>query len=119
MIVKCLGAIENLLSCQDIIDECFMAAEDELQNIFTLLDVLQNIEFENELISIATQIAKNTTINTPIFSIIQRNLKAIYEKNEKCLSNLFDLFYYWCLNGYNFINTENESLLYDVIFGFH
>lgn len=91
-----------------------MPSEDFLQNIFSSLDILPNIEFEKELIDIAVQVAKNTTINTLIYNAIQRNLTKIYESNDKCLGNLFDLFYYWCYNGYTFINTENNELLYDV-----
>ncbi len=114
IINKCLNTIQKMLSKSDFIQEAFVACEDELQNLFVFLDIINKIEFEDELLQIATQIAKHTTINSSIYSIIQKNLGIILQKSDKTIDNLFELFYYWCLNGYKFILAENEELLADV-----
>lgn len=103
-----------MLESEDFMEEAFVACEDDLQSLFVLLDIIQKIEFEDELLAIATQIIKNTNINSPIYSIIQKNLTSILNKNDKIIDNLFELFHYWCLEGYKFIIEENEELLSDV-----
>lgn len=114
VIQKCLEAIRNMVATKDIIDEGFIAFEDDLQNLFVLLDRIDKIEFENYLLDITTEIAKNVSINTTIFEIVERNLIRILQKNDNVIDNVFDLFYHWCYNGCVFISTEAESLLKEV-----
>jgi len=103
-----------MVATKDIIDEGFIAFEDDLQNLFVLLDRIDKIEFENYLLDITTEIAKNVSINTTIFEIVERNLIRILQKNDNVIDNVFDLFYHWCYNGCVFISTEAESLLKEV-----
>jgi len=80
-------------------EEAFVAMEDDLQNLFVMIDALKQIEFELEFVDIAAQIAKNTSnIDTPIFEILGRSLVPILEKNDSSIDIYFELFYYWCYN---------------------
>lgn len=102
------------MSYKDIMTESFEGFEGDLLNLFALLDHLQQIEFHEPLIQIATEIAKNMPTNTQIFNIVQRNLGGLLRKNDDTIDLFFELFYYWCTNGQKYITTENPGLLIEV-----
>lgn len=103
-----------MVASQDIMDNQFFNFEDDLQNLFSLLDVIHRIDFEDALISIATEVAKHISMNTTLFNIVHRNMLAILEKNEYSFAMFFELFYYWCFNGHNFISSTFPELLTEV-----
>lgn len=114
VIAKCLGTIRNMTASRDLMESHFIDFEDDLQNLFTLLDGLHRINFEDDLIAIATAVAKNVAFNSSLFVALKRNLVKILEKNDYSFEMFFELFYHWCMNGCLFILTDYPELLVEV-----
>ena len=105
-----------MVASRDLMESSFVDFEDDLQNLFTLLDGLHRINFEDDLIAIATEVAKNVAFNSSLFVALKRNLVKILEKNQFSFEMFFELFYHWCMNGCLFILTDYPELLVEVRF---
>ena len=104
-----------MVASQDVMDSQFVKFEDDLQDLFTLLDAKYKIDFDDGLIAIATEVARNVSINTALFQIVKRNMTKVLENNNYCFDLFFELFEYWCKNGHHFILTEDPELLIEMV----
>lgn len=102
------------MSYREIVDESFKSFEEDLEKLFCLLDQNLALNFEEDLFSIATEIAKNSNFNSIIYAPIQRNLLRVLHRADDTIDIFFDLFYYWSTNGKGFISQENLGLLKEV-----
>lgn len=114
VITKCLDTIRSMTASGDVMDAQYVQFEDDLQDLFTLLDVKHRIDFDDGLISIATEVAKKVTINTALFQIVKRNMVKVLENNNYRFDMFFELFENWCGNGRHFILKEDPELLVEV-----
>jgi len=115
VITKCLETIRSMAASQDIMDAQFVQFEDDLQDLFTLLDAKHRIDFDDGLLSIATEVAKNVSLNTAVFQIVKRNMVKVLENNNYRFDLFFELFEYWCINGHKFILEEDPELLIEMV----
>ena len=91
-----------------------MGFEDELQNVFTLLDIVKTIDFEELIIDILNELIPKLTVASPLYDIVQRNLKSILEKNDYDISIFFWTFYNWCTYSMRILSLEKDDLILDV-----
>jgi len=115
VITKCLETIRSMTASQDIMDAQFVQFEDDLQDLFTLLDAKHRIDFDDGLLSIVTEVAKNVSLNTAVFQIVKRNMVKVLENNNYRFDLFFELFEYWCINGHKFILEEDPELLVEMV----
>jgi len=116
IIDKCLRAICMIVSVKEVMDEKYISFEEDLVGLFSLLEHIQQMEFFDHFLMIATEIMKQLPGYSPIYSILQKNLFSILNKNEDVIDTyFFGLFYYWAKNGNEWITSQNPNLLYDMV----
>ena len=117
IIDRCLQAICMIVSVKQVMDDNYISFEEDLIGLYSLLEHIRKIEFYDHLLHIATEIMKQIPGYSPIYSIIQKYLFNMLNKNEDVLDTyFFGLFYYWAKNGNEWITSQNPDLLYDVFF---
>lgn len=90
----------DLVSEYDVFEDVYVDSEDDIQNLFVLLDKLPKIEFEDKIVQLAGAITKNiSNIDSPIFRKMGLKLIDLLKKNDFVISDFFDFIFYMCYNN--------------------
>lgn len=117
-ITKILEIIKIICSKDRIMNEYYSCFDKKLEELFYYLEKIDQIDFEELLIDILNEIIKKINFLIDIYEIFQKNMKAIFAKNNKDINLFFNTFSLFSSCCREFIVFNKMDLLKDVILHF-
>ena len=104
-----------MTSTRAIMDEYYPSFEKSLEDLFfTFLPILNQIDFEETLIEILTEMIKVVGYMTDIFKFANKYFSDIFAKNKYDIKILFKLFIFFCLFANEYLIYESYEILDEV-----
>ena len=104
-----------MVSQDAIMSDYFSCFDKKLEELFCYLDKLAQIDFEESLVEILNEIIKKINFLIDIYEIVQKNMKAIFIKNNKDIKIYFETFYLFSKYCHEFIVYHKMDLLKEVL----
>ena len=104
-----------MVSQDSIMSDYYSCFDKKLEELFCYLDKLAQIDFEESLIEILNEIIKKINFLIDIYEIVQKNMKAIFVKNNKDIKIYFETFHLFSKYCHEFIVYHKMDLLKEVL----
>ena len=92
-----------------MIFDCWSAIEEVLTNFMRYFSIVDQIDFEDELLELLICIMKRANEYLKMFDFVKDSIHKIYIKNNQNLFGLYEFFYVSLSYGERNFKTENGS----------